>query len=200
MASPRSVWWLAGGTLFLAAFATTSLLLAGVTFAGLQLIGGTRPGVPRAGAVLIGVLALAAIVVPRMSAADAVVGTFRLFAAVGFVVTAWCAPGPFLGRATGAIGWAAASALGLAWILNGANLWGLLAWDSTRHTSMVLRTMAELVAAAVPSDPYAKVAPVAHFLTTVRPALEVLWGYAGLAVGWQWHEWSFRRRLEGRPN
>src|SRR5690349_20188481 len=145
MTSLRSVWWLVGGTVLLAVFAPTSLPLAGVTFAGLQLIGGTRSRMSRAGALLIGCFALWALVIPQESAIDAVVGVFQLFAAVAFVALAWSAPGPFLSRATAALVWSGVSAAALAWILNGAHTWGLLAWDTVRQTSFALRTVLEVM-------------------------------------------------------
>lgn len=195
MVFPRGFWSLMTGTLLLALFAPTSLPLAGLTFAGLQLIGGTRSSVFRAGALLMGVLALWALVMPRETAVDAVIGVFQLFAAVAFVVMAWHAPGPFLPRATGALAWSSASAVVLAWILNGANTWGLLAWDTVRQTSFALRTVLEVMSSDVVADMYAKYEPAVRLFSTVRPALEILWGLAALALAWQWHVRTARHPL-----
>ena len=195
MVFPRGFWSLMTGTLLLALFAPTSLPLAGLTFAGLQLIGGTRSSVFRAGALVMGVLALWALVMPRETAVDAVIGVFQLFAAVAFVVMAWNAPGPFLPRATGALAWSSASAVVLAWILNGANTWGLLAWDTVRQTSFALRTVLEVMSSDVVADMYAKYEPAVRLFSTVRPALEILWGLAALALAWQWHVRTARHPL-----
>ena len=195
MVFPRGFWSLMTGTLLLALFAPTSLPLAGLTFAGLQLIGGTRSSVFRAGALLMGVLALWALVLPRETAVDAVIGVFQLFAAVAFVVMAWNAPGPFLPRATGALAWSSASAVVLAWILNGANTWGLLAWDTVRQTSFALRTVLEVMSSDVVADMYAKYEPAVRLFSTARPALEILWGLAALALAWQWHARTARHPL-----
>lgn len=195
MAFPRGFWSLMTGTLLLALFAPTSLPLAGLTFAGLLLIGGTRSSAFRAGALLIGVLALWALVLPRETAIDAVIGCFQLFAAVAFVLMAWNAPGPFLPRATGALAWSGASAVVLAWILNGANTWGLLAWDTVRQTSFALRTVVELMSPDVVADMYAKYEPAVRAFSTARPALEILWGLAALALAWQWHVRTARHPL-----
>lgn len=195
MMFPRGFWWLMMGTALLALFAPTSLPLAGLTFAGLQLVGGTRSNAFRAGALLIGVLALWALVLPREAAVDAVIGVFQLFAAVAFVVMAWSAPGPFLPRATGALAWSGVSAVVLAWILNGADTWGLLAWDTVRQTSFALRTVLELMSPDVLADMYAKYEPAVRFFSTARPALEVLWGLAALALAWQWHARTALRPL-----
>ena len=195
MVFPRGFWSLMTGTLLLALFAPTSLPLAGLTFAGLQLIGGTRSSVFRAGALLMGVLALWALVLPRETAVDAVIGVFQLFAAVAFVVMAWNAPGPFLPRATGALAWSSASAVVLAWILNGANTWGLLAWDTVRQTSFALRTVLEVMSSDVVADMYAKYEPAVRLFSTARPALEILWGLAALALAWQWHVRTARHPL-----
>ena len=186
MTPPRSIWWLVGGTLLLAVFAPTSLPLAGVTFAGLQLSGGARSRWVRGTVLLIGLVALGALVLPRKSAVDAVVGTFHLFAATAFVVMTWNAPGPFFGRASGAIGWAALTALVFAWIVNGANTWGLLAWDTVRQTSLELRTAFEVMAAAGWTT-FGKMEAAVRFFSAARPALAVLWGYAALALAWAWH-------------
>ena len=201
MTSPRSVWWLVSGTVLLAVFAPTSLPLAGVTFAGLQLIGGTRSRMSRAGALLIGCFALWALVIPQESAIDAVVGVFQLFAAVAFVALAWSAPGPFLSRATAALVWSGASAAALAWILNGAHTWGLLAWDTVRQTSFALRTVLEVMSPDVVADMYGKFEPAVRLFSAARPALEALWGYAALAAAWQWHVRTARAPLgpELRP-
>ncbi|HWH03055.1 MAG TPA: DUF2232 domain-containing protein [Gemmatimonadales bacterium] len=195
MVFPRGFWSLMTGTFLLALFAPTSLPLVGLTFAGLQLIGGTRSSVFRAGALLIGVLALWALITPRETAVDAVIGVFQLFAAVAFVVMAWNAPGPFLPRATGALAWSSASAVTLAWILNGAHTWGLLAWDTVRQTSFALRTVLEVMSPDVVADMYAKYEPAVRVFSTVRPALEILWGLAALALAWQWHVRTARHPL-----
>lgn len=195
MTSPRSIWWLVSGTLLLALFAPTSLPLAGVTFAGLQLVGGTRSNVSRAGVLVIGLLALSALVIPRESAVDSVIGVFQLFAAVAFVVLAWSAPGPFLSRATAALAWSGVSAVVLSWVLNGAHTWGLLAWDTVRQTSFALRTVLEAMSPDVVADMYGKYEPAVRFFSTARPALEILWGYAALAVAWQWHVRTARHPL-----
>jgi hypothetical protein len=201
MTSPRSVWWLVSGTLLLALFAPTSLPLAGVTFAGLQLVGGTRSSVSRAGALLLGLFALWALVIPRESAVDAVIGVFQLFAAVAFVALVWSAPGLFLSRATAALAWSGVSAVVLAWILNGAHTWGLLAWDTVRQTSFALRTVVEVMSPDVVADMYGRYEPAVRAFSTARPALEVLWGYAALAAAWQWHVRTARTPLgpELRP-
>jgi len=187
MNSPRSVWWLVSGTILLAVFAPTSLPLAGLTFAGLQLVGGTRSGWSRAGGLVIGLFALWALIAPRESAIDAVIGVFQLFAAVAFVALAWSAPGSFLSRATAALAWSGVSAMVLAWILNGAHTWGLLAWDTVRQTSFALRTVLEVMSPDVVADMYGKYEPAVRFFSTARPAVEALWGYGALAAAWQWH-------------
>jgi hypothetical protein len=172
-----------------------------MTFAGLLLVGGSRSSVARAGALLIGAFALWGLVVPRESAVDAVVGVFQLFAAVAFVTAAWSVPGPFLPRATGALAWSGVSAVLLAWLLNGASTWGLLAWDTVRQTSFALRTIVEVMSPDVVADMYQKYEPAVRFFSTTRPALEILCGYAGLAVAWQWHVRTARTPLgpELRP-
>ncbi|HYK09308.1 MAG TPA: DUF2232 domain-containing protein [Gemmatimonadales bacterium] len=191
MSSPRSIWWLVSGTVVLAAFATTSVPLAGATFAGLQLIGGSQSKWHRAAALVIGLLALGALVAPRESPSGAVIAVFQLFAAVAFVVMAWSAPGPFLPRATAALAWSGASAVVLAWMLNGADTWGLLAWDTLRETSFALRSTFEVMsidsAVGTLADMYGKFEPLVRFFSTARPALAILSGYGALAVGWQWH-------------
>jgi hypothetical protein len=187
MSPPRSVWWLVSGTLLVAAFAPTSLPLAGLTYAGLQLIGGTRSGSGRAGALLVGVLAFAALVGPRESASDGVVRVFQLFTALAFVAAAWAGPASFLRRATGATAWGGAGAIALTLLLSGTNTLGLLAWDTVRQASFALRSVIAGTQPEAMARMYAVYEPFVRFLSTARPSLEILAGYAALAAAWQWH-------------
>lgn len=195
MTPPRSIWWLVSGTILVAVLAPTSLPLAGLTYAGLQLAGGTRSGSARAAALLVGVLGLAALVLPRESAGDGVVGVFQLFTAVAFVAAAWATPGPFLRRATGALVWGSVGAIALAWLVNGAQTWGLLAWDTLRHVSFAQRSVLEVMEPEALATVYAMYEPVVRFLSTARPALEILGAYAALAAVWQWHVRTARSPL-----
>jgi hypothetical protein len=195
MTPPRSIWWLVSGTILVAVFAPTSLPLAGLTYAGLQLVGGTRSQSSRAGALLVGVLAVAALVVPRGSASDGVVGVFQLFTAVAFVAAAWATRGPFLRRATGALAWGGAGAIALTWFLTGAQTWGLLAWDTLRQVSFSQRSVLEVMQPDALAKLYTMYEPVVRFLSTARPALEILGAYAALAAVWQWHVRTARTPL-----
>ena len=195
MTPSRSVWWLVSGTILVAVLAPTSLPLAGVTYAGLQMAGGTRSGSARAWALLIGGLSLAALVLPRESAIDAVVGVFQMFTATAFVVAAWGAPGRFLRRATGALVWGGVGALALTWVLNGTGTWGLLAWDTVRQASFAERTVIEAMKPDMVAALYGMFEPLVRFLSTTRPALEILSAYAALAAVWQWHVRTARTPL-----
>lgn len=186
-----------GGTVLVALFTPSSLPLGGLTFAGLQLVGGTRSRTAQAGALLIGLLSAAALVLPQGSAIDGVTGVFQLLTAVAFVTVAWAAPGggPFLRRATGALAWGAAGATALAWILNGADTWGLLAWDAVRQASFAERTIIEAMTPQALSSLYSMYEPMVRFLSAARPGLEILGGYGALAAVWQWHVRTARAPL-----
>lgn len=168
------------------------LPLAALPLAALLIASGPQSARTRGLAAGIGGAGVLLLVTTSGGALGAAYAAWTVLCTGGFVAVVLSWRAPFWQQASRAVAAAGVALAGLATALWGAGWSGQLAWEVTRSAQSATR----LLRWASP-ETHAALDGIAAFVGATFPAVLVLQGFAGLALGWQFHARLAERPLGG---
>lgn len=179
----RGSWWrLALALIVFMLWAHPSLV--GLPCAALLIVAPDRSGrsVPLAALIGIASLGLLFLLDSAGSRLAAVTSAYIVLVTVAFVASTLLRPAPLLRQALRATAIAVVATAVLIQVIWGTDGWGVLAWEATRQSSFMMRTVVERA-----PDAFALYEPLVKFVSLTWPGMLVLQSLAGLALAWQLH-------------
>lgn len=136
------------------------------------------------GSVSVALLVVGGVSEGRLGAAQS---AWTVLVTAAFVMFVMVRPEAFLRQALRSIA-VAALALGvLIQIIWGSGAWGILAWETTRETSLALRYLVQIAPRQYLPYAFAMHEPMVRLVSLTWPGMVVLQTLAGLALAWQLH-------------